>query len=170
MKTIPLADGVHVVMVDDADHARLLEHGWCLNRGGGNRQRLYAQANIKVGGQWKRVVMHRFLLGLTDPSVRCDHRDNNGLNNQRSNLRTATANQNQHNRRSCGGTSRFKGVSWYKRSKKWLAQICCDRTWKYLGTFVSEEDAARAYDAKARELHGEFAFTNFPAAPLPASA
>ncbi len=108
--------------------------------------------------------MHRFILGLCD-GQRCDHKDNNGLNNQRSNLRIATAGQNQHNSgcRKYKGmrSSRFKGVHWAKNARKWLAQITANRKHYHLGLFENEEDAARAYDRKALELHGDFAKTNF---------
>jgi hypothetical protein len=107
--------------------------------------------------------MHRYILGLTDRGTRCDHRDNNGMNNQRSNLRIATAGQNQHNCGSRGGKSRFKGVSWSKAAGKWVAQICKDRQRRHIGLFETEEAAAAAYDKSAIELHGAFAYLNFPA-------
>ncbi len=160
MMIIQLANDRGQVMVDDDDYETLSSHSWCLYEGGGNRQRVYAQANVKVDGVWRRVFMHRFILGL-GRGQRCDHRDNNGLNNQRSNLRLASRGQNQHNSGSRGGTSRFKGVCWSKSCSKWLAQIMANKRRCYLGVFEDEEDAARAYDAKAKELHGDFAKLNF---------
>jgi hypothetical protein len=144
--------------VDDEDFDRLSRHSWCIHRGGGYRQRIYVQANIKIEGQWKRVLMHRFIMGLT-AGQKCDHRDNNGLNNQKSNLRVATDGQNQHNQTVRKG--RFKGVSWHRKAKKWVVQIAVNGQRLYLGLFEDEVEAARAYDLKAKELHGDFAKTNF---------
>ena len=164
MKQIILAHGRGTVLVDDEDYERVASHSWCLLRGGGQRKRTYAQANIKRNGKWQRTLLHRFILDAK-AGQRVDHRDNNGLNCQRSNMRFATPSQNQHNsgRRIYKGmrSSRFKGVHWAKHVGKWLAQIACDRKRFYLGLFIEEEDAARAYDQKAKELHGEFAKLNF---------
>lgn len=159
MKVIKLANGKGDVKVDDADHEYLSRYSWCLLRGGGNKQRRYAQANVKVDGVWRRVLMHRLLMGA-EAEQRVDHEDNDGLNNQRGNLRIATAGGNQHNTGPRRG--RFKGVCWHTRSGKWIAQIMAGGRYRYLGLFEEEEAAARAYDAKAVELHGEFAKTNFP--------
>ncbi len=93
-----------------------------------------------------------------------DHRDGNGLNNQRHNLRPATTAQNSRNRGRCrNNTSGYKGVTWYKPQRKWLASISIDGRRKHLGYFASKLDAALAYDAAAREYHGDFARLNFPA-------
>jgi hypothetical protein len=132
-----------------------MRHKWCLHESRAGKR--YAQANLKTGGVWRRVLLHRFLAG-NDSLV--DHRDGNGLNNTRDNLRPATRGQNQHN--SGPRSGRYKGVTWHKGARKWLAQIMCDRKYRYLGLHAAEEDAARAYDRAARELHGEFARLNFP--------
>jgi hypothetical protein len=58
-----------------------------------------------------------------------------------------------------GGISRYKGVS--RNREKWQARIKVDGKQSHLGIFTDEEDAARAYDAAARELFGEFAYLNF---------
>lgn len=90
------------------------------------------------------------------------HRDCDGLNNQRYNLRLATHLQNCHNK-AIGprNTSGYKGVVWDKGCQKWRAQLHSNGKNYYLGLFVCKEAAARAYDAKAIELFGEFAHTNF---------
>lgn len=95
-----------------------------------------------------------------------DHKNGNGLDNRRSNLRFCTNAQNQHNQRKWGSrsgkplSSRYKGVSWHRRGH-WRAKIQAQGKRRYLGQFQSEEAAARAYDRAARELHGEFAVLNF---------
>ena len=102
--------------------------------------------------------MHRQLLGITDPNIKGEHKDGNGLNNQRSNLRTATHAQNCWNTSSKGGSSRFKGVHWTKWG--WNAQIAANRIRYSLGHYEKEEDAAKAYNKKALELHGKFVRLN----------
>lgn len=112
------------------------------------------------------VIAHRaaWLLHYGSlPETHIDHIDGDKQNNRINNLRLCTHNQNQHNqgiRRS--NSSGYKGVSFMKSAGKWQAQICCNSKIKHLGLFVHKEDAAHAYDIASLELHGEFAWTNFP--------
>ena len=108
------------------------------------------------------VKMHKMIL----PNVaEVDHRDHNGLNNRRKNLRPSTRSQNMANtlkRTARRYTSRFKGVNWKKRSQRWAAEITVNYKHIHLGnSFKNEIDAARAYDAAAVKYFGEFAHTNF---------
>lgn len=64
------------------------------------------------------------------------------------------------NRKRTYGTSKYKGVHWYKQSKKWMVQIRLNDKQIYLGLFEREDDAARAYNKKAKEIFGEFACLN----------
>ena len=92
-----------------------------------------------------------------------DHIDGNGLNNQENNLRYSTHSQNMSNRGlDKNNKSGFKGVSWYQPSQKWQVKIAVQGKQKHLGYYSDIEEAARAYDAAAKELHGEFAWLNFP--------
>lgn len=87
-----------------------------------------------------------------------DHIDGDRSNNRFSNLRIATASQNAANaKRSATNTSGFKGVTWHKGAKKWMAQIVVREERKYLGLFDRVEDAHQAYVSAAREGFGEFA-------------
>ncbi len=92
-----------------------------------------------------------------------DHIDGNKANNCRFNLRNCTRQENQRNRgKATGASSRFKGVYFDKKVRKWCAAITLGRRNVWLGYYTDEMEAARAYDRKAVELFGEFARLNFP--------
>jgi len=161
-REIPLTRG-YVTFVDDADYARVMDAGpWqtVINKSTGM---VYALRTVaKPDGRPTTQRLHRFILGLIDPKVQVDHRNRNGLDNQRHNLRIATPSQNGANRSKQRGTSsRFKGVHWNKRQQRWVAYLYVNRKRIYLGIFADELSAARAYDAFARKHFGEFAKLNF---------
>lgn len=163
MKEIKLSNTDKVAIVDDEDYALVMSHGpfWCaVHRLDKTITGVICRSQITG----ENIYMHKLLLGLNKfSSLQGDHKDNNPLNNQRYNLRTATQAQNSQNRRkSRFGSSRFKGVSWTKNVAKWVSQIRKDGKLYNLGYYISEEEAARKYDEKAKELFGEFANVNFP--------
>ena len=96
--------------------------------------------------------------------LQVDHINGDKLFNLRSNLRICTNQQNNRNTKSRkGSSSKYKGVSWDARNKKWISQICIGNgTHKKIGRFVCEIEAAKAYDELAKKYHGEFAYLNFP--------
>ena len=92
-----------------------------------------------------------------------DHIDRNGLNNCKANLRLCTQAQNVRNVTSVrGGSSKYKGVRWDKIRRKWCVGVRVNNKRYYVGHFADEMAAGRAYDKKAKVLHGEFACLNFP--------
>lgn len=116
-------------------------------------------------GKAHHLRMHCLIMGRKW----IDHVDHNGLNNQRSNLRPATRSQNNQNSRGrISRTSQYKGLCWLPKKGKRFASITLEGHTRRLGMFVSELEAAYAYDAAARELFGEFACTNFQDEPTPA--
>mgnify|MGYP003383480200 CR=1 FL=1 len=119
---------------------------------------VYAQRS-RPAGERRIVRMHRVLMGDPD-GLLVDHRDGDGLNNIRSNLRLATCQQNVHNARiSKSNTSGFKGVSWRKTNGKWHAQIRLNGRQRNLGYFQTPEAAHDAYCKASSSLHGEFGRT-----------
>lgn len=152
MKKIKLTQG-KFALVDDADYEWLVQFKWCIVK----VRRIYYAIRAVQG---KTVYMHRFMLEAPK-DMDIDHINHNGLDNRRANLRICTHIQNLQNKRSsCNGTSKYKGVSWCKRDKKWTAQIEHGGQSAYLGRFANELEAANAYDKAAKELHGEFAYLN----------
>lgn len=159
MKEIQLTQG-KVALVDDSDFEAVNEFKWFAYRNG---ETFYAARSVKKpDGQWVRQDLHRFLMPGAPDEV--DHKDGDGLNNQRENLRPATHQQNMQGfrRKRPGATSKFRGVYWNKSHGKWQAQIRVKGALIHLGLFTSETEAGRAYDVAAQEHFGEFASLNFP--------
>jgi hypothetical protein len=106
-------------------------------------------------------MMHRIILGVTDRNIFVDHKNGNGLDNRRSNLRQCTIAENNRNVvKRIAGTSKYRGVSWHKSEGKWQAQIKHNNKRHHLGNFINEIDAAIAYNNAATELHKDFASLN----------
>lgn len=155
MKTIPLTQG-KVAIVDDADYDMLIVRKWCAHRvRSKNTEQWYAVS----GGGKAQVSMHRVLMNAPK-GAQIDHANGNGLDNRRCNLRISTHAENQENRRSFRGSSRFKGVHWSRTRRKWYAMIGWKGKIHHLGSFPEEEEAAIAYDVAAQVLHGPFARCN----------
>ena len=159
MKKIPLTLG-KIAIVDDADYEWLSQWKWLAVKG---RYTFYAVRRFRSpNGKLKTEQMHRKILGLMFGDKRQgDHKNHNGLDNRRNNLRICTHAQNQQNRnpnKAC--TSIYKGVNWDERNKRWRARIRIKGRLTHLGLFYSETEAAKTYDLFAKDIHGEFANTN----------
>lgn len=153
---VPLSQG-HIAIVDAIDADLVLQHKWCAFPMGNT---VYAQRCAKrEGGGWTTVYLHKFITGYKET----DHRNGNGLDNRRENLREATRSQNLCNRHTDIGASGFRGVTWADRQHAWKAQIGSGGKHFNLGYFSTAEEAALVRDNAARDLHGEFAILNFPA-------
>lgn len=142
------------VLVDEADARVVRRYNWTARR---FKETVYASRSPrKEDGRRTTLLLHTF---ITEYAM-TDHENGNGLDNRRQNLRDCTRSQNNANRRSTG-RSAYLGVSPCERSGKWRAVINKEGTYKSLGYFDSEIDAALAYDRAAMKLHGEFARLNF---------
>lgn len=111
------------------------------------------------------VLAHRVAFALhygRDSDFVIDHRNGDRTDNRPDNLREATKAQNAHNSYNPKGASRFVGVSPYPGSSFWQAYITTNGRRKVLGSYPTEEAAARAFDRAARAVRGEFATLNFP--------
>lgn len=143
-------------IIEETDYERVAQHSWHAVWSG---RTFYVRTGSPNVASHHRHL-HSFILKV-QPGQRVDHRDGNGLNNRRSNLREATAAQNGANsfkaRKDC--TSKFKGVM-LTSSGRWAATITADGSQRAIGLFDDETDAARAYDAAALAAFGEFAKTN----------
>lgn len=162
MKKIKISDR-HFALVDDEDYERLIKYSWHIVRSYREYNYIATSVYNKETGKHFGILMHRLIMDAQKGEL-VKFKDGNTFNCQRSNLLKGSAHQVAGGRRSNrNSTSRFKGVSYVKKFKRWRAAIH-DRAGKsiYLGNFVNEETAARAYDKKAREVFGPFAYLNFP--------
>ena len=155
MKLIPLTQGKHA-MVDDCDYEGINAFKWCAVC---HRGRFWYAVRHE---SWTRklIRMHRDIMSAP-VGIKVDHRDHDGLNNRRNNIRLATTAENGWNQ--CprpGGTSKYMGVYWNKSRGKWIARICANGKRVYLGAYTDQKVAARIYNMACVQYHGEFANLN----------
>lgn len=163
MMTVPLTIALYSgekALIDASDASLVAGYRWLADH---REHTTYAYAHVRVGpGQWQNLKLHRLILGAP-AGLEVDHRNRDGLDNRRANLRLATSVENHANtglRRD--NTSGFKGVTRSSKSARWVAQIRRDGRMTYLGAFATPEAAAEAYDAAAVEQWGPHAHLNFP--------
>ena len=159
MKKIPLTQE-KFALIDDEDFDLISQYKWCAvkNKNIYYTMRGYWDKQIK---KRKQIKMHRLIMGVTDPKIQIDHINGDGLDNRKVNLRICTNQQNHMNRKSNKNcSSKFKGVSWFKRDKKWRSQITVHQKKIYLGDFNNETQAAIAYNTAAIKHFGQYAYLN----------
>jgi hypothetical protein len=153
---IPLSGGKAFAIVDAADAVAIQKFKWQVEARG---QTFYAVRTTSKNGKNIKIYMHREILGLIHASVQADHINKDGLDNTRANLRPCSAKENTSNTRRFNNKE-FRGV-YASRNGKFRARLHSGGIHHGLGTFGTAKEAARAYDAKAREVYGVFALTNF---------
>jgi hypothetical protein len=164
MKLIPLTQGLFT-QVDDEDYDDLSQYKWHVVKAPYTYYVVRAITSPDKNSKNRQIKlrMHRVIMNPSN-EMEVDHRDGNGLNNQKSNLRVCTPSQNMANRRSAG-RSRYLGVSivylFGGKYKAIRASIRIGSVVLRLGQYPTEELAAEAYDIAAWVYHGEFANLNF---------
>jgi hypothetical protein len=153
---VPLTQGKEAII--DACDVHLVEGvNWYALKDGNT---FYAQRNLKIGPNKQTTIkMHRVIMSAAT-GIGVDHKDGDGLNNRRVNMRIASHAQNMRNRRKqANNKTGFKGVSLHSASGSWRASIKKNRKQLHLGYFTTPEQAHAAYREAAAKLHGEFART-----------
>jgi hypothetical protein len=157
MKTLPLTKG-RVAMVDDEDFPAVAQFRWYVSTHG------YAVRTVHANGRSTKVSLHRFLM-KPQGGEHIDHINGDPLDCRRANMRIATRSQNLANaRKRITSTQPFKGITYdaTRRRLRWYARVNKDGRRFRSKRFETAEEAARAHDDLARQLHGDFARLNFP--------
>jgi hypothetical protein len=141
---------IYIILYSKIDHNKINKYSWGLSK---TALKFRAEARIN----YKLVRMHRYILNISDPTIVVDHINGNPLDNRRQNLRICTQKENSRNSiKKRTNTSGYKGVSWFKRDKKWRAQIKVNYKAIHLGYFDTLKLAKQAYNQAADRYFGEF--------------
>lgn len=151
MKRIPLTRG-YFTTVDDVDYQRASKFRWCVHTRK-DSDRKYAIRRGRAGEK-RTVGLHRWLLNAQD-GTEVDHKNGDGLDNRRSNIRICTTSQNSKGKHRSSNKYGIKGVR--KQGNSWLARIIVDYRQIHLGSFRTALAAQRAYNRAAKQYFGEFA-------------
>jgi hypothetical protein len=163
MKKVPLTQG-YFALVDDEDYEKVIKYKWFIDNRK-FRKTIYARTTIhhKDKSKVKRIAMHRMIMKVTNPKIKVDHRNHNGLDNQKHNLRKATHKENMRNQSPRRNKlSLYKGVSvkQIKSGIRYVATITKNNKRLHIGTFEDEIECALAYNKNAKKLFGKFAYQN----------
>jgi hypothetical protein len=153
-------------IIDPID-ADLAQVKWCAAKIGTSRSFYVTRYDRSLTPHTRyihREILERIIGRPLTKSDMCDHINQNPLDNRRCNIRLADRYENARNYSKCRPTksSQYKGVFWRKSRSRWVAEIRKNGKLIIVGSFKDEENAARAYDAMAKELFGKFAHPNFP--------
>lgn len=153
MKQIQLTNSDEFFKISDCDIEKIKGINWILAK---RRAAKYVCGNIKG----KQVLLHRFLLEISDRRNHVDHINRDGLDNTRENLRICSLSENNRNKGVYkNNVSGIKGVSALSNGK-YMARIVLDKKFVYLGCYKTAEEASERYNIAAKELFGEYADTS----------
>jgi len=143
------------------DLERLIEadYRWCVQWDKGS-QTFYVRTILYPEGEHSITLsIHRFLMNAVEKHIRVDHKDHDGLNNKKSNLRVTIHSNNNQNRRgkNSNNTSGYRNVSWIKDYKKWCVQLQVDGKNKLLGKFDDVDEAGKFAEEMRKKYYGKFA-------------
>lgn len=149
-------------LVDLEDYDFLKDFSWCAKK---QEKAMYTHTRMLKNGRSCMVLMHRFILEKHHKELSkmdVDHINRNTLDNRKQNLRICTRAQNRGNssRDEERSKSGYRGVCMSSNYKKWQSQIVVNGKHHWIGTFSSKVEAALAWNKRAKELLGEFAYQN----------
>jgi hypothetical protein len=148
--------GKMIASVDDEDYQRIKDIAWYIDK---SKRQFYLKAKIRVNGKLKGISMHRYIMNF--PKKGIDHKDGNGLNNKKNNLRICTNKQNSRNSQMpTRNTTGFKGVRFAKKEQKYHARVVVNGNMISGGLYTNILRAAKKYNEMALQYFGEFAKLN----------
>jgi hypothetical protein len=150
-----------VALIDEESLPLVEQFTWFAARA---RSLVYAHHTAWNGQKNVTVRMHRLIAGALPGQV-VDHINGCGIDNRRANLRICSMQENVWNQKKRKGSSKYRGVTLSNTGNRWNAMISVRRKLHYIGSYLTEDDAARAYDAVAAVEYGAFARLNFPEQP-----
>lgn len=147
-----------IIDLDDLERVRSFPYTW------------YAKLNKSIGKYYaytspycpdtkrcKPMFLHQFIMKADGKTV--DHKNNNGLDNRKSNLRVVPDGNNSTNRRgrNKNNSSGYRNVSWSKSYKKWIVQMQINKKNVVLGKFDDVHEAGTFAEEMRKKYYGEFA-------------
>jgi len=158
MKEIELPNGM-IAVIDDEDFEKASQHKWSASE----QNHYYVVASGKIDGKSQVIILHRLIMNAPK-HLHVDHKNRNPLDNRKCNLRMVTSFQNAKNKKPAKDKL-YKGTQKYESFGVISYRVAVGNNYevKPVGiAFIDEDEAARAYDVKAIETHGEYAWLNFP--------
>lgn len=161
MRYIELQNSIEIVAIDEEDFWYISQFNWVMSTDG------YAKRTVKKEKNGRKynsyIYMHRELMSqfLTSKKNIVDHINGDRLDNRKSNLRICSSKENNRNRHCTSGASKYKGICYRISTHRWIARIQNGKGKReYLGAYLTEEEAAMAYNRRAKKLFGRFAHLN----------
>ena len=152
-KIIKLYSG-ECVRVDEEDFEKLSKYRWCLFK---SQKWDYAVRTEHKNGKQRTIFMHREIMGVTDPKEYVDHKDHDGLNNQKCNLRKSNNRFNQYNvGKKSSSKQKYKNIRQIK--DKWQVRVRTPNGKRIQKTVSTEEEAVKLCNDLVTKYHGDFAY------------